>query len=62
MVVMIEKKFTAINKRIAVKKATDFWYDNYKDDCRLMDFLAMCRWKKIDEESVVVTYRGPAPK
>jgi hypothetical protein len=54
---MIIKRFVASNKRRAVRKAIDFWYKEHKDDITLLDFLAMCGWKKTDL-GVVVTFRS----
>ncbi len=59
---MLVKVFNARNKRRAVRKAIDFWYKELRDDHRLLDFLNMCKWKKIEEAVFMVTYRGPEPK
>jgi len=57
---MIEKKFIALEKNRAVRKALDFWYRNFKDTCSLKNFLIRCRWKKEGNDFVII-YRGIAP-
>lgn len=58
---MIVKTFIGINKQKAVRRAMDYWYRYFKDDCALIKFLSRCAWKKKGKDYIVI-YRGPAPK
>lgn len=58
---MIVKQFVGSDLSKAKKKALSFWYEELSNIINLKDFAHMCRWKKC-EENYVVIYRGPKPK
>jgi len=58
---MIVKTFIARDKLKAARKALDYWYENFRDDCPMIKFFSRCFWKKKDGDFLII-YRGPAPK
>lgn len=49
--------FCDYNKKIAFKKAMDYWYKNLKDDVNLTNFFGRCSLKIINEK-IIIEYKA----
>ena len=58
---MIVKNFIGSDKQRAIRKALNYWYKNFVDNCTMVEFFSRCVWKK-EGVNFIVIYRGPAPE
>ena len=58
---MIIRKFEALDKTRAIRKALDYWYKYYRDDLKLKDFISYCTGIK-EEKQYIITFIGPPVK
>lgn len=47
------REFVALSKNKVIRKAINFWYQNFSNDMSLKDFFSKCIIKKINNEFII---------